>query len=134
MNSDGSETDLISMFQMKSEPILTDDPDEIDTNLLPYDSDGIDICGDMNETNIAHQLDSRSSSRTMAPCHVVSTVMRCAICALLTDMFTTFKLEEFCGCSAFTHVGNLLPCFVLRLLESSLTFAVFLRTSRILRH
>ena len=46
MNSDGSETDLISMFQMKSEPILTDDPDELDTDLLPYDYDGTDICGD----------------------------------------------------------------------------------------
>ena len=75
------------MIQIEPNPILTDDPDEIDTDPLPYDSDGIDICGDMNETNIAHQLDSRSSSRTMAPCHVVSTPMQCATCALLTDMY-----------------------------------------------
>ena len=45
-DSDGTETDLTSMIQIESKPILTDDPDEIDTNLLPYDSDGTDICGD----------------------------------------------------------------------------------------
>ena len=39
-------TDLISMIQIESEPILADDPDEIDTDLLPYDYDGTDICGD----------------------------------------------------------------------------------------